>query len=146
MQSANEKQSRPLSSPTRRGRRGAAMVEFAIILPVLVMLLFGVIEYGWVFFKAAQVNQAARHGSRIAIRPAATEAEVTAAVAAVMTGAGLGSSGYTVAIGDLTVDVGEPVEVRVDVNYEGNIDLIGLPMIPIPDQLHGRTVMSKEGP
>ena len=145
MHNAN-KRPRPVDGKTRRGPRGAAMVEFAIILPVLVMLLFGMIEYGWVFFKAAQVNQAARHGSRIAIRPAATEDEVTAAVAAVMSGAGLGSSGYTVTIGDLTVDVGEPVEVRVDVDYEDNIDLIGLPMIPIPDQLHGRTVMSKEGP
>ncbi|MGB7158741.1 MAG: TadE/TadG family type IV pilus assembly protein, partial [Tepidisphaeraceae bacterium] len=123
-----------------------AMVEFAIILPLLVMLLFGIIEFGWIFFKASQVNQAARMGSRIAIRPAATEDEVTDAIAAVMSGAGLGASGYTVSIGDLGVEVGEPVEVRVDVNYEDNIDLLGLPMIPIPDAIHGHAVMAKEGP
>jgi Flp pilus assembly protein TadG len=127
-------------------RRGAAMVEFAIILPVLAMLVFGMIEYGWVFFKASQLNQAARMGSRVAVRPAATEDEVLDSIAEVMNGAGLGSSGYTATVGDLTVEVGEPVEVHVQVAYEDNIDLMGLPMIPIPDNIHGHAVMAKEGP
>ena len=30
-----------------RDQRGAALVEFAIILPILIVLLFGVIDYGW---------------------------------------------------------------------------------------------------
>jgi len=122
------------------------MVEFAIVLPLLCLLLFGMIEYGWVFFKASQLNQAARMGSRVAVRPAATETEVQNAIAAIMDGARLGSSGYKATIGDLSVDVGQPVEVRVDVNYKDNIDLLGLPIMPIPVQIHGRAVMAKEGP
>jgi Flp pilus assembly protein TadG len=130
----------------RPQRRGGAMVEFAIILPVLALLVFGMIEYGWCFFKAAQLDQAARMGSRVAIRPAATEDEVRDAIAQVMDGARLGSSGYTATISDLSVDVGEPVEVHVDVNYENNIDLLGMPLMPSPDTIHGRSVMAKEGP
>jgi Flp pilus assembly protein TadG len=130
----------------RKNNRGAAMVEMAIVLPILLALTFGLIEYGWLFFKVAQVNQAARHGSRTAIRPAATEEEVNESIAEIMEGAGLGESDYTVSIGDLDVEVGEPVDVQVQVDYADNIDLTGLPFLPIPSAVHGRVVMSKEGP
>lgn len=130
----------------RRPRRGAAMVEFAIVLPVLALLVFGMIEYGWVFFKAAQLDQAARMGARVAVRPAATEDEARSAIDEVMKGAFLDKSGYTITISDISVDVGQPVEVHVDVNYKDNIDLLGMPLMPIPDTIHGRSVMAKEGP
>jgi Flp pilus assembly protein TadG len=132
----------------RRRDRGSQMVEFAIILPVLALLVFGIIQYGWIFFKASQLNQAARMGSRIAVRPAATEDEVRDAITAVMDGARLGSTGYTVSISDLTVDVGQPVEIQIDVNYKDNdkIDLLAMPLLPRPETLHGRAVMAKEGP
>jgi Flp pilus assembly protein TadG len=133
----------------RRGRRrGAQMVEFAIILPVLVFLLFGIIQYGWIFLKVSQLNQAARMGTRVAVRPAATEDEVRDAIDEVMSSARLASSGYTISISDLGVDVGEPVEIQVDVNYANNdnIELLGISLLPRPDALHGRAVMAKEGP
>jgi Flp pilus assembly protein TadG len=132
----------------RRRRRGAQMVEFAIILPVLVLLLFGIIQYGWIFLKTSQLNQAARMGSRVAVRPAATEDEVRGAIDDVMASARLTSSGYTVSISDLGVAVGDPVEVQIDVNYANNdnIELLGLSLLPRPDSLHGRAVMAKEGP
>lgn len=133
---------------SRRPRRGAQMVEFAIILPVLVLLLFGIIQYGWIFLKVSQLNQAARMGTRVAVRPAATEDEVRSAVDEVMTSARLSASGYTVSISDLGVEVGDPVEIQIDVNYRNNdgIELLGLSLLPRPDVLHGRAVMAKEGP
>lgn len=50
----------------RRQDRGAAAVEFALILPVLVLLLFGIIQYGYFFFQSTAVEAATRDASRLA--------------------------------------------------------------------------------
>lgn len=50
----------------RSAERGATMVEFALILPMLLLVLMGIIEFGWVFTQAMEVRHAAREGARIA--------------------------------------------------------------------------------
>jgi Flp pilus assembly protein TadG len=52
---------------TRRLERGAAAVEMAIILPLLVLLLGGMVDYGRFFFTQIQLTNAAREGARAAI-------------------------------------------------------------------------------
>jgi hypothetical protein len=52
-----------------RKERGASLVEFAILAPLLVLLLFGIIEFAWLF----SVNLDVRHGAREAGRLAATD-------------------------------------------------------------------------
>jgi hypothetical protein len=49
-----------------RGERGAALVEMAMILPVIILLLFGVIEMSWLFAQANDVRHGAREGARLA--------------------------------------------------------------------------------
>src|SRR5487761_1588895 len=49
-----------------RGQDGAAAVEFAIVLPVLVLLLFGVIQFGLAYNRQQGLNAAVREGSRLA--------------------------------------------------------------------------------
>lgn len=52
---------------TRRGwgsERGAAAVEFALVLPILVLILFGVIEFGGAYNAQLMVTGAAREGAR----------------------------------------------------------------------------------
>lgn len=51
------------------GQRGASLVEFAIIMPFLILLLFGIIEFSWLF----ATNLDVRHGAREAARQAATD-------------------------------------------------------------------------
>jgi len=48
----------------RHGRRGAALVEFALILPILLMLFLGIIEFGVVMMHQLTLVQIAREGSR----------------------------------------------------------------------------------
>lgn len=48
----------------RSDERGAAIVEFAIIFPVLIVLLFGVIDFGRAFFVRNNLIAAAREGAR----------------------------------------------------------------------------------
>jgi hypothetical protein len=49
-----------------RKSAGQSLVEFALILPLLFMLLFGIIDLGWYVFNYAQVNQAVRNGAEVA--------------------------------------------------------------------------------
>ena len=56
-------------SPIRRlkGEEGQDIVEFALVLPILMVLLFGIIDFGWIFFSTAMVGNAAREGARFAV-------------------------------------------------------------------------------
>lgn len=50
----------------RRSDEGSAAVEFALVLPLLVVLLFGMIELGMVFNAKIAITHAAREGARVA--------------------------------------------------------------------------------
>lgn len=63
----------------RRGERGVAAVEFALVVPLLLVVLFGIIDFGFAINRYAIVNNAAREGVREASL-GATEAEINAAV------------------------------------------------------------------
>jgi Flp pilus assembly protein TadG len=47
-----------------RGERGAAAVEFALVAPVLLLLLFGVVEYSQALSAQATLSSAAREAAR----------------------------------------------------------------------------------
>jgi Flp pilus assembly protein TadG len=49
-----------------RQDRGASAVEFALVLPLLVTILFGVIDFGYFFGQFNEVRHAAREGARMA--------------------------------------------------------------------------------
>ena len=67
----------------KQSERGAAMVEFALVLPILVLLVFGITEYGYRFMKQSQLNNfayiAARHYSISDESPTEIEARIAAA-------------------------------------------------------------------
>ncbi len=50
----------------RRVEEGSALVEFAIVFPLLVFLVFGIMEAGWAFSQSVEVRNAAREGARLA--------------------------------------------------------------------------------
>ncbi len=49
------------------GQRGVAMVEFAIVLPLLLIILFGIVEFGLVLFNKQVITNASREGARYGI-------------------------------------------------------------------------------
>lgn len=56
-----------------RRRRAAAVVEFAVVLPLLITILLGIIEYSWLFMARQTLQQAAREGCRLAVLKTTTE-------------------------------------------------------------------------
>jgi Flp pilus assembly protein TadG len=51
----------------RRDQRGASVVEFAIILPLIVWLIFGIMEIGFVLYDKNMITQASREGARAGV-------------------------------------------------------------------------------
>ena len=49
------------------GQKGAAAVEFAIILPLLVILVFGIIDVGLLLYNKQVITNASREGARSGI-------------------------------------------------------------------------------
>jgi Flp pilus assembly protein TadG len=137
----------------RRSRRGSAIVEAAFVMPVLVYLTFGSVEFGHMFFVKHSLQGAAREGARAGITPGATNADVTNAVAAAMNSAGFAPSTYTVAIraaddksnvNVATATAGTSVLVKVNATW-GTVGIRPLGFIDNGKLVVGQTVMRKEG-
>jgi len=106
---------------TNRGDRGAALVEFALVLPLLVVLIFGIMESGWLFAQLTETRNAAREGARIAVVDFGTASQVAFETC---NRAQLSSGGATVAIasvGDVSDPISDPtaaVTVTITNQYE----------------------------
>ncbi len=55
---------RPRTGGRAREQRGAAAVEFALLAPLLITLLFGIISGGITYYRGISVNNAAREAAR----------------------------------------------------------------------------------
>ena len=65
-----------------RCQKGVAAIEFAIVLPLLMMIVFGIIEFGLLMYDKQVITNASREGARIGISDVAvTDAEIEAVVA-----------------------------------------------------------------
>lgn len=73
----------------RSKRQGQAVVEFALVLPIFMLLLFGGIELGIVYFRLHLLTNAAREGARVGSMPNSTESDVEAAVNDFLNAAGI---------------------------------------------------------
>lgn len=94
--------------------RAAAVVEMAIVTPVLLTMLFGIIEYGWVFTIKQSLTNAAREGCRVASMQGSTDAQVTGAVRAYLNSSGLQPDEYDLTMQRATTaDPTEQVSIRV---------------------------------
>lgn len=87
---------------------GASAVEFALVLPLLVTLLLGIIQFGIIFFQWLEIEHAAREGVRwTSLRDAGGYATVGAATRAAAKAA---APGVALTDADITVSPEDPTE------------------------------------
>lgn len=116
---------------TTRGRRGQAMLELALILPMLLVLAFGVVDLGRMFRYQEAIANAAREGANYgSVYRQASLAQIADAARA--EAPGIGPLGVTAARG------ADPVEgryVTVSVTYRFDLatpliqDLVGANLV-----------------
>lgn len=114
----------------RDDERGAAAVEFALVLPILILILFGVIEFGGVYNAQLTVTGAAREAAReMTVSGDAAAAQQVARDTAY----GIDPTAIEVAIDPATCAEGSDVTVRVAYDrpfltgiFGASLDLTGL--------------------
>lgn len=103
---------RSLRHRRARGERGAAMVEFALVLPMLLILVFGIVDFGRAFQSWVTVTNAAREGARLGT----VGGTVSAICSRVTDTAGVSGASCAVTYpgGNIT---GQSVAVKVSYNF-----------------------------
>ena len=48
-----------------KDKKGQSLIEFALVLPILLLVLLGIIEFGRIIMAVNVLNQAAREGARV---------------------------------------------------------------------------------
>jgi len=64
----------------KRRQRGQAMIEFAIVVPVMMLIILGIVAFGAMWSHQLKLNNASREGARHGIVCGATDAEIEAIV------------------------------------------------------------------
>jgi Flp pilus assembly protein TadG len=69
-----------MSSTTQRlkSERGAELIEFALVLPMLLLIVLGIVDFGFLFQRMQVMTNAAREGARIAVLQGYASADVEA--------------------------------------------------------------------
>jgi len=128
----------------RRKRRATAAVEFAIVAPVFLLLVFGMIEYGRMVMVQQIITNASREGARTAVLDGATTSSVQSAVNTYLTAGSI--SGATVTVSPnppSTAQYGDPVTVTVSVPFS-QVSWLPSPMYLGGTTLSSATVMRRE--
>jgi len=105
-----------------RGKRfGAAAVEFAVCLPLIILIVAGSIEGASLLFLRQALIQSSYEGAKVAIRLDSTNADVTNVALSVTEGRNLNGVVVETTPSDVsTVPQGELIQVRVTAPTSGN--------------------------
>lgn len=122
-------------------QRGQALVEFALVVPILCLLLFGIIEYGRILNAQMLITNASREGAR---RGAVgdNDAAIQTAVNSYLQGAGYKTGTLTTQISRSTV--GGTDQINVSLQYPVPLVLPLWFALPNPLPVKGTTIMRIE--
>lgn len=146
----------PGRGPTRRP--AAAVIEFAVVIPVLLMFVLGIIEYGRMLMVAQVTTNASREGARYAVQADTTATGVDTYVRGYLKSASVPDAAVTtVALeyqdsagtwqtctGPSTLTAGTQVRVRVEIDFSKVSWLPSTVFVPSGTLLKGTTIMRKE--
>lgn len=103
------------------GQRGQALLETAVILPLVLLVSVSIFEFGRAYQVFQVMTNAAREGARIAVLPGTADADVTNRVKAYMTAGSIANVGSAGVVIDHTktvsIGAGTAPATQVTVNY-----------------------------
>jgi len=104
---------------TAKRRRGVAAVEFALVAPVMILLVFGMMDVGRALMVQHLLTNAARDGARAATLDGSTADDVESQVAQYLADSSVRGATVTVAPNPLdSAGSGDPVTVTARVSFD----------------------------
>lgn len=120
--------------------RGTAMVEFALVSMVLLLILVGIIQFGLVFNTQLMLENAARDGARFVAMPVnRSDGEIKSFIISTVPSIPLTAS--NISISPLIRQAGQPVTVTITYTYQIPVTF---GVLPESYTLRAQTVMMKE--
>jgi Flp pilus assembly protein TadG len=128
--------------------RGAVAAEFALLLPVLLLILFGTIEFGMIMYSRELITNASREGARagiILVVPKPTAGQITTIATNYLTGTGINPANVTIAV--TGAGGANPATLTVATTYQYPWLIPYIPTVlglPSPLPLTGQSIMRHE--
>jgi Flp pilus assembly protein TadG len=124
-----------------KDKDGQTIIEFAVLLPILLLVLFGITEFGRAIMVKNVLHTAAREGARLGATPAGDSLSVDVRIREVLSAANIAAKEIT--IQHIDIDETTYVEVLVKTDFEV---LSGGVLDPFMGtfELKGKTVMRLE--
>ena len=134
----------------RRSQRGVALIEFALVLPFLLVLTMVVIDFTRAFYVKNLLHTAVREGVRMmAVSTMAEMPDAEARVTSILTASGTGLKSYDVSVDVFPPDAARNVKVSATANfnwlYPGLFSFIGITVVN-PTVLEAEAIMRSELP
>lgn len=129
---------------SRRTRRGTAVVEFAVIAPVLFAVVLGLVEFGRALMVQQTIISAAREATRIAVLPTTTRQDVVDRATTVLAASGI--TQFTITMNPdppSSAAAGTAVTVTIKVSFN-NVSWLPVPIYLSGKYLTASSVMRKE--
>jgi len=128
----------------RAARRGAALVEFALVAPIFLLLVVGSIEFGRAIMVQEALTNASREGVRTGIEDGSLTTDVTTAVNNYLTDMSISGASTSVTPADPgTTSGGTEVTVTVSISYS-SISWVPSPMFLKNTTLSATSVMQRQ--
>jgi Flp pilus assembly protein TadG len=102
-------------SRRRAGEQGSELVEFALVFPLLLLVVLAIVDFGFLFQRYEVLTNAAREGARVAVLPGYTTADIQARVTSYASAGGLPTT-PTIAITPTTITAGTSTWPATTVN------------------------------
>ena len=98
-------------------RRGVAVLEIAITVPLILLIAVGIFEFGRAYQTWQALTQAAREGARAAVRSGVTDAEVESVVRAAMQAGRLPNAASAPVVLNRRYPVGATTGTQITISY-----------------------------
>jgi len=133
----------------RKGQEGQALVEFALVIPFLLLLMFGLIEFGLLLYNQQVITNASREGARYGIvsRPERRTLEEIRVVVDSYAGSRMitfGSDTPTTTMETTGTSFGDDLTVNVTFEYQFLVLPQFVGTLAGVQELRARTVMKYE--
>ena len=125
-------------------RKGAAVVEFALIAPLMILLTMGMMEIGRMVMVKQLLINSSREGARMAVLPGSTATEVKSQITVELEQASVSGANIVITPADLSnAPAGTSVTVEVSIEAAA-ISWIPKPAFSFATTLRGSTTMRRE--